>query len=138
MLGPLGCGIQTVAGAVLNTMQAPAGSSIAIFGSGAVGLSALMAARVAGCTTIIAVDTKPNRLTLARELGATHTLNALETDVVEEVQHITGGGATFTLETTGRPPGLRQGGYSLAILGTLWVGVASPAGTVGIIGVVNR
>src|SRR5258707_9883299 len=98
MLGPLGCGIRTGAGDVLNTMQAPAGSSIAIFGSGAVGLSALMAARVAGCTTIIAVDTKPNRLTLARELGATHNLNALETDVVEEVQHITGRRGTVTHE----------------------------------------
>jgi aryl-alcohol dehydrogenase len=129
MLGPLGCGIQTGAGAVLNTMQAPAGSSIAIFGSGAVGLSALMAARVAGCTTIIAVDTKPNRLTLARELGATHTLNALETDVVEEVQHITGGGATFTLETTGRPQVLRQAVDALAILGTCVVVGAPPAGT---------
>ena len=129
MLGPLGCGIQTGSGAVLNTMQAPAGSSIAIFGSGAVGLSALMAARVAGCTTIIAVDTKPNRLTLARELGATHTLNALETDVVEEVQHITGGGATFTLETTGRPQVLRQAVDALAILGTCVVVGAPPAGT---------
>src|SRR5712691_4373125 len=82
-----------------------------------------------GCTTIIAVDTKPNRLTLARELGATHTLNALETDVVEEVQHITGGGATFTLETTGRPQVLRQAVDALAILGTCVVVGAPPAGT---------
>src|SRR5258708_8311100 len=110
-------------------MQAPAGSSIAIFGSGAVGLSALMAARVAGCTTIIAVDTKPNRLTLARELGATHTLNALETDVVEEVQHITGGGATFTLETTRRPQGLRQAADATPHLGTCGVVGAPPTCT---------
>src|SRR5258708_10868282 len=106
-------------------MQAPAGSSIAIFGSGAVGLSALMAARVAGCTTIIAVDTKPNRLTLARELGATHTLNALETDVVEEVQHITGGVAPFSLLTNGRAHGLRQAVDALPIPGTR-VGVGAP------------
>src|SRR5258708_3812172 len=137
MLGPLASAIQPRPVPPLTTIQAPAGSSIAIFGSGAVGLSALMAARVAGCATIIAVDTKPNRLTLARELGATHNLNALETDVVEEVQHITGAGATFTLETNRRPPGLRQAVDALPIPGTR-VGVGGPpTGTKASFGVRN-
>jgi aryl-alcohol dehydrogenase len=73
LLGPLGCGIQTGAGAVLNAMKVHAGSSFAAFGTGAVGLAAIMAARVAGATKIIAVDVNPARLKLALELGATHT-----------------------------------------------------------------
>jgi aryl-alcohol dehydrogenase len=73
MLGPLGCGLQTGAGAVLNVMQPAAGQSIAVYGVGGVGLAGLMAARIAGCDPIIAVDRLPSRLALARELGATHT-----------------------------------------------------------------
>jgi len=69
MLGPLGCGLQTGAGAVLNVMQPAAGQSIAVYGVGGVGLAGLMAARIAGCDPIIAVDRLPGRLALARELG---------------------------------------------------------------------
>jgi aryl-alcohol dehydrogenase len=76
MLGPLGCGLQTGAGAVLNVMQPAAGQSIAVYGVGGVGLAGLMAARIAGCDPIIAVDRLPSRLVLARELGATHTLES--------------------------------------------------------------
>ena len=76
MLGPLGCGLQTGAGAVLNVMQPVAGQSIAVYGVGGVGLAGLMAARIAGCDPIIAVDLLPSRLALARELGATHTLES--------------------------------------------------------------
>ena len=72
LLGPLGCGIQTGAGAVMNALKVTPGSSFAAFGGGAVGLSAVMAARVAGATTIIAADVVPSRLELAKELGATH------------------------------------------------------------------
>jgi aryl-alcohol dehydrogenase len=75
LLGPLGCGIQTGAGTVLRALRVGAGASFAVTGAGAVGLSAVMAARVAGATTIIAVDVVPTRLDLARELGATHTIN---------------------------------------------------------------
>ncbi|MEI1015587.1 zinc-binding dehydrogenase, partial [Pseudomonas aeruginosa] len=74
--GPLGCGIQTGAGAVLNSLQVRSGSSFASYGAGAVGLSAVMAARVAGATTIIAIDVVPSRLELALELGATHVVNS--------------------------------------------------------------
>src|SRR5215472_17506344 len=70
LLGPLGCGLQTGAGAVLNVMQPTAGQSFAVFGVGGVGLAGLMAARIAQCDPIIAVDVLPSRLALARELGA--------------------------------------------------------------------
>ena len=73
VLAPLGCGINTGAGSVLNELRPPAGSSFAVTGAGAVGLAAVMAARVAGCTTIVAIDLHDSRLELARELGATHT-----------------------------------------------------------------
>ncbi|MCG7757054.1 MAG: alcohol dehydrogenase catalytic domain-containing protein, partial [Nitrosomonas sp.] len=75
LLGPLGCGIQTGAGAVMNALKVNPGSSFAAFGGGAVGLSAVMAARAAGATIIISVDVVPSRLALAMELGATHTIN---------------------------------------------------------------
>ena len=75
LLGPLGCGIQTGAGAVINSLRVKAGSTIAVFGLGSVGLSAVMAARIAGCPKIVGVDVKPNRLDLASELGATHVLD---------------------------------------------------------------
>lgn len=80
LLGPLGCGIQTGAGAVINSLKVRPGSSFVAYGAGAVGLSAGMAARVAGATTIIAVDVVPSRLELADELGATHTINSREVD----------------------------------------------------------
>ena len=75
LLGPLGCGIQTGAGTVLSALEVERRASFAVTGAGAVGLSAVMAARVAGATTIIAVDVVPARLDLARELGATHVIN---------------------------------------------------------------
>jgi aryl-alcohol dehydrogenase len=103
LLGPLGCGIQTGAGAVMNALKVRPGSSFVAFGGGAVGLSAVMAARVAGATTIIAADVVPSRLVLTKELGATHTINSRETDPVEAVRKISGGGADFTLESSGRP-----------------------------------
>src|SRR5690554_5275358 len=101
LLGPLGCGIQTGAGTVLNRLKPEFGSSIVIYGAGAVGLSAMMAAKILGCEYIIAVDVHDNRLTLAKELGATHTLNGQQVDVVKEVQKITGGGSHYAVETTG-------------------------------------
>jgi aryl-alcohol dehydrogenase len=117
LLGPLGCGIQTGAGAVLRAMKVPAGASFAVFGSGAVGLSAVMAARVAGATTIIAVDVAPSRLDLATELGATHVINSRESDPVAAIQEITGGGVEYALESSGRPEVLRQAIDALGIRG---------------------
>ncbi|KIO49647.1 NAD(P)-dependent alcohol dehydrogenase [Nitrosospira sp. NpAV] len=126
MLGPLGCGIQTGAGAVINVLKVTPGSSFAAFGGGAVGLSAIMAARVVGATMIIAVDVVPARLELAKELGATHTVNSRETDPVSAVREITGGGVDFTLESSGRPAVLRQAIDALAIGGSCGI-VGAPA-----------
>jgi aryl-alcohol dehydrogenase len=128
-LGPLGCGVQTGAGSVFNTLHPEAGTSIAVFGAGAVGMSAIMAAVVAGCTTIIGVDVKPNRLELARELGATHAINAAEADAVEEIGKITDGGADYTLETSGVSEVLRQAVDALAPLGVCGLVGAPPLGT---------
>jgi aryl-alcohol dehydrogenase len=129
ILGPLGCGIQTGAGGVMNSLRPRAGTSIAVFGAGSVGLSAVMAARVVGCTTIIAIDTKPNRLELAQELGATHVVNAAETNAVEAVQSITGGGANYSLETTAAPTVFRQAVDALQVRGVCGLIGAAPLGT---------
>lgn len=101
LLAPLGCGIQTGAGAVLNTLHPEEGSSIAIFGTGSVGLAALLGAVVAGCGTIIAVDIQPARLAKATELGATHTINSAEENVVERIREITGTGAHYSVDCIG-------------------------------------
>jgi len=129
LLGPLGCGIQTGAGGVMNSLHPRAGTSIAVFGAGGVGLSAIMAAAIVGCTTIISVDIKPSRLKLAKELGATHTIDASNTNPVEEIQKITGGGADFTMEMTALPQVLRQCVDSLTLRGVCGVIGAAPLGT---------
>jgi aryl-alcohol dehydrogenase len=129
LLGPLGCGVQTGAGAVLNTLHPHAGTSIAVFGAGSVGLSAVMGAKIAGCTTIISVDINSDRLALARELGATHTINGAEVDAVKEIQQITGGGVNYSLETTAVPKVFRQAVDSLTVQGTCGLIGAAPLGT---------
>jgi len=97
----LACGGQTGAGAVLNVMKPKAGDSFVAFGVGAVGLSGMMSAKIAGCDPIIAVDVHDHRLKLAHELGATHTINHNGgTNVVEQIRKITGLGARYTLETS--------------------------------------
>jgi aryl-alcohol dehydrogenase len=118
MLGPLGCGVQTGAGAVLNVMQPAAGQSIAVYGVGGVGLAGLMAARIAGCDPIIAVDRLPGRLALARELGATHTLESRGAETLAEIRKITGGGTDYALETSAVPAVFRLAVDGLRSLGT--------------------
>lgn len=128
LMGPLGCGIQTGAGTVLNELQPKEGESIVVFGCGAVGLSAVMAAKIAKCGTIIAVDINKDRLNLAKELGATHVINSLEVDnLVKEIKSITGEGAHYAIETTGRPALLNDSLYGLR-----------PRGTSAIVGVVGE
>jgi aryl-alcohol dehydrogenase len=114
---------------VLNALEVRHGASIAVFGAGAVGLSAVMAARVAGATQIIAIDILPERLALAQKLGATHAINGATENAVAAVCAITGGGAEFTLETSGKPQVLRQAIDSLAIRGTCGIVGAPPVGT---------
>ena len=118
LLGPLGCGIQTGAGTVLNRIKPEFGSSIVVYGSGAVGMSAIMAAKIAGCAHIIAVDIHDSRLALAQELGATATINGSREDVVARIKEITGGGSHYAVETTGVPPVVRQSLQALRPLGT--------------------
>ncbi|MCL2408125.1 MAG: NAD(P)-dependent alcohol dehydrogenase [Oscillospiraceae bacterium] len=107
--GPLGCGIQTGAGTVLNMLKPRPGSSIAVFGCGSVGLSAIMAAKLAGCGMIIGVDLVSSRLDLALELGATHVINGAETpDVTAEIRKLTGLGTDASIDTTGKSIGTRM------------------------------
>ncbi|MGA2109412.1 MAG: NAD(P)-dependent alcohol dehydrogenase [Syntrophorhabdales bacterium] len=123
LLGPFGCGIQTGAGGVINSLKASPGSSIAVFGAGSVGVSAILGAVVSGCTTIIAVDVHPKRLTDALGFGATHTVNSAKTDAVKQIQKITGGGVDYSLECTGIPKVMRQA-----------FDVVAKGGTAGLIG----
>jgi len=129
ILAPLGCGVMTGAGAVMNAFQPRPGASIAIFGAGNVGMSAVLAAVVCGCTTIVAVDIHADRLELADELGATHILNANEVDAVEVIRDITGGGAEFSLECVGNPKVLRQAVDCLPRLGLCGLLGVVPPGT---------
>ena len=129
ILGPLGCGVLTGAGAVMNTLQPRAGSSIAVFGVGTVGMSAILGAVVCGCTTIIAVDILSDRLEKAKEFGATHIINSSEVDPVEAIREITGGGAEFTLECVGNPAVLRQAVDALPRCGVCGLLGTVPPGT---------
>jgi aryl-alcohol dehydrogenase len=129
ILSPMGCGIQTGAGGVFNTLKPEPGSSIAIFGIGSVGLSAIMAAVVSGCTTIVGIDIVEDRLKLAKEFGATHVINSGKENPVEEIQKLTGGGIRFTLECTGIPKVLRQAVDSLMLGGTCGLIGVAPVGT---------
>lgn len=126
LMGPLGCGIQTGAGAVINALKPGAGTSIAVFGTGSVGLAAIMAAKVVGCTTIVAVDINPSRLALAKELGATHTVNGAQEDAVAAVQAATGGGAHYSLECTALPKVFRQAVDCLRLTGVCGL-IGAPA-----------
>jgi aryl-alcohol dehydrogenase len=129
-LGPLACGGQTGAGAVLNVMKPRAGDSFAVFGVGAVGLSGVMAAKIAGCDPIIAVDVHEHRLALAHELGATHTINHSDrTDVVAEIRKITGLGTRYSLETSAVAPVLREAVDALMPAGTCVLLGSARAGT---------
>lgn len=121
LMGPLGCGIQTGSGTVLNRLKPEFGSTIAIYGAGAVGLSAVLAAKIAGCSKIIAVDIHDNRLELAKELGATHTINGTKGNTVEEVKNITGSGSNYAVDTTGVPAVTRQALNGLKSMGVLAV-----------------
>ena len=130
LLGPLACSGQTGAGAVLNTMQPRPGDAFAVFGVGAVGLSGLMAARIAGCDPIIAVDIHAQRLALARELGATHVIDHTgRADVVAEIRRITGDGVRFSLETSAQPAVFREAVEALMPAGTCVLLGSARAGT---------
>ncbi|WP_118082242.1 NAD(P)-dependent alcohol dehydrogenase [Streptomyces sp. CC0208] len=129
-IAPLGCGVQTGVGAVWNVLKPVTGSTIVVLGAGAVGLSAVMAAALTPATTIVAVDRVGERLSLAKELGATHTVDAAAENLGEALAAITGGqGADGIVETTGNVAVLRQGVDALGARGTLVVVGAPPFGT---------
>jgi aryl-alcohol dehydrogenase len=127
LLGPLGCGVITGSGAVISALKVGAGNSLAVFGTGGVGLSAIMAARLVGAKRIIAIDVLPARLALAKELGATDTLNFKDGDVVKAVRELVPGGVDFSLNTTSIPDIYTQQLECLAVRGT-GAFVTSPRG----------
>lgn len=97
----IGCGVTTGVGAVLNTAKVEPGSTVAVFGAGGVGLSAIQGARIAGARMIIVVDVHENKLATARELGATHSVDASSRDPVEAIRDMTGGGVDYSFEAIG-------------------------------------
>ncbi len=108
IVGPLGCGFLTGSGTVFNGFNPEVGSTITVFGTGTVGLAAMMAANVAAAAVIIAVDIHNHRLETAKKLGATHAINSREVNVVEEIRKITGGhGTNYVIDTTGVPVVMR-------------------------------
>ncbi|MEE6210071.1 NAD(P)-dependent alcohol dehydrogenase [Salarchaeum sp. III] len=127
-LGPLGCGIQTGAGGVINSLDPAAGDSIVVFGAGSVGLSGVLGAELCGCGDVIVVDIVDSRLEKARDLGATDTVNSGDVDDLDaELRDRLGGGADYTLETTGVTDLLRQA-----------VDLLRPTGVCGVIGAPPR
>lgn len=118
-VGPLGCGYVTGSGTVLNTLKPKPGDTIAVLGTGAVGLAAMMAGRISGCIKVIAIDIVPERLELAKELGATHTINSKQEDAVAKIKELTGGyGVDWTVDTTGLPAVIKNAIAALAQGGT--------------------
>lgn len=115
---PLGCGIQTGAGSVMRSMACKAGSSLAVFGAGTVGLSAVMAAKIQGCAQIIAVDPLASRRQLALELGATHALDP-GAATPEGIRAIVPAGLDYALDTSGRPAVMETALASLGSHGVL-------------------
>lgn len=128
LLGPLGCGFQTGAGAVLVALKVRSGASLAVFGVGAVGLAAVMAARIAGARAIIAVDVHAERLSLATELGATHAINARDGNLAEQISSIVPQGLDHVIETSARPEMLSLALKAVAPLGTAALVGGAPAG----------
>ncbi len=126
--GLLGCGVMAGLGAAINTGGVARDDTVAVIGCGGVGDAAIAGARLVGARTIIAVDVDANKLDLAKEFGATHTVNARESDVVEAIQELTdGNGADVVIDAVGRPETWKQAFYGRDLAGTVvLVGVPTP------------
>lgn len=125
----IGCAVMTGAGAIINTLKARPGQSVAVFGAGGIGLSAIAAAAIVGANPIVAVDISENKLAFARRFGATETVNARDVDPVKAIEELTGGGVDYAIDAVGLPqtqeqilcsvragyPGLSRGGTALLI-----------------------
>jgi S-(hydroxymethyl)glutathione dehydrogenase/alcohol dehydrogenase len=124
----IGCGVTTGVGAVLNTARVEAGATVAVFGAGGVGLAAIQGARIAGAGMIIAVDVFARKLEQARELGATHAVDASATDPVEAIRALTDGGVEYAFEAIGLKKAAEQAfdclrpGGTATIVGMIPVG----------------
>jgi len=127
-LGPLACGISTGAGAVFNVLKPALGASLVVWGTGAVGLAAIMAAKNTGASTIIGVDLHESRLELAKKYGATHVINARTEDVVTQIRDICGGSADFSIECTGNIGVVEQAIDCVGMMGTACLIGGAPAG----------
>lgn len=121
ILGPLGCGFQTGAGGVMRSLACPAGSTIAIFGGGPVGLSAVIGAVIQGCSTIILVEPVAARRALGVELGATHVIDPAAGDVAAAIRAVLADGVEFAFETSGRVAVVEAALASLASHGLLGI-----------------
>lgn len=127
VVAPMGCGVLTGAGSILNALKVGHGQSIAVFGAGGVGLSAIMAARLAGASHIIAIDVQPKRLKLALELGATETVDAKKHDPVKAIRKLCPDGVDFSYNSTENPKVYTQAMECLAMRGVAGF-VAAPEG----------
>jgi S-(hydroxymethyl)glutathione dehydrogenase / alcohol dehydrogenase len=128
----LGCAVMTGAGAVFNTAKVEAGSRVAVFGVGGVGLNVIQAAAIAGAASVVAVDARAEKLERARSFGATETVDASETDAVKAVRaHTEGRGADYAFEAVGRPQTIEQAVAATRKGGTcVVVGIAGAKETV--------
>ena len=125
----IGCAVMTGAGAIINTLQARPGESVAVFGAGGIGLCAIAAAAIVDAYPVVAVDVTEEKLAFARRFGATHTVNARQVDAVKTIRDLTGGGVDYAIDAIGLPqsqeqilravrsgfPGLSRGGTALLI-----------------------
>src|SRR6266849_6775931 len=124
----IGCGVTTGVGAVLNTARVEAGTTVAVYGAGGVGLAAIQGARIAGAGMIIAVDVFEKKLAQARELGATHTVDASKGDPVKAIRELTGGGVEYAFEAIGLKKAAEQAfecirpGGTATVIGMIPVG----------------
>ncbi len=127
-VGLLGCGVMAGLGAAINTGNVGRGKSVAVIGCGGVGAAAVAGAALAGASRIIAVDIDPRKLETATKLGATHTVNSVESDPVEAIQGLTDGfGADVVIDAVGRPETWKQAFYARDLAGTVvLVGVPTP------------
>jgi S-(hydroxymethyl)glutathione dehydrogenase/alcohol dehydrogenase len=123
----VGCAVLTGYGAVLNTAEVERGASVAVWGCGGVGLNVVQGARLAGAAQIVAIDVRPDKLELARRLGATDIVEAAGVDVVAEVRDLTGGGPDYAFEAIGTEPTIQEA----------WE-AAGPRGTVVVVGILPK
>ncbi len=125
----IGCGVATGVGAVRNTAGVPEGATVAVIGCGGVGLSCIQGARLVKADRVIAVDVNPDKLAVARRLGATDTINAQTADPVAEIREITSGGVDFAFDAIGKTVTTEQAVAALGIGGTAVIVGLPPEGT---------